>query len=253
MPTSRRQPMTVSSRRVGNAPARSRSDAQHRSRPQADPRRGSHSCAVNGPDLNTGRPTSLMRDNRDRVRCDHQIDETRPHQRGLPQCATRRHHPNQPGRQCNPPTPHPEWIPAADVAYMCACANRWGQSASSSSRASRSTTTSSDYCGLRNAGCVTRWEASPRSSSPSRWMVPATHCGCRALSSGRLPRKAFWLPLPNLAGRRPRGGQRKDVARAGRLVGRVPNGDDRHRRPRCANGTRRRWSRVAHRGCVAVP
>jgi hypothetical protein len=34
---------------------------------------------------------------------------------------SQRHHPNQPGRQCNPGTPTPRWIPGTGVAYMCAC------------------------------------------------------------------------------------------------------------------------------------
>ena len=100
-------------------PARSRSDVSRSAtvpRTPPNPRLPLMCCKRARPQ--PGRPTSLMRGIRGRVRCDDQIDEAKP-TRGLPQCASQRHHPNQPGRQCNPGTPNPRWIPGAGVAYMC--------------------------------------------------------------------------------------------------------------------------------------
>ena len=64
----------------------------------------------------TSRPTSLIRGIRGQTRCDDQIDEAS--QQRLPQCGSQRHHPNQPGRQCNPRTPNPKWISGTGAAYM---------------------------------------------------------------------------------------------------------------------------------------
>src|SRR5664280_830341 len=53
----------------------------------------------------TGRPTSLIRDIRDRASGGNQINEASHHQGTTPRDRTRRHPPDQPGWSCNPRPP----------------------------------------------------------------------------------------------------------------------------------------------------
>src|SRR5450756_1339731 len=73
-------------------------------RPEA-PGDGSHSCAASGPGLKRRRPTSLIRDIRDRASGGNQINEASHHQGTTPRDRTRRHQPDQPGCSCNPRPP----------------------------------------------------------------------------------------------------------------------------------------------------
>src|SRR5450756_951526 len=73
-------------------------------RPEA-PGDGSHSCAASGPGLKRRRPTSLIRDIRDRASGGNQINEASHHQGTTPRDRTRRHPPDQPGCSCNPRPP----------------------------------------------------------------------------------------------------------------------------------------------------